>query len=341
MAIGINDLDDDDVLETGQEQQDYSPAPEVEEDDVVADLLRSKGIEDPTNINFEDDNGQLVSRNWDDLSRTEKLNILNTPVEQPTYVERPSLTDDELNFLSYIRQNGLSPTDYFNAVQAQSQAQAYEQMQPQYAIDDLSDDELYLLDLESRVGEITDEEAAEALSNAKSQNEELFKRQVEGIRKEYKEREDYANMQEQAQYEQQQAAAYSQYSNAIIDSINNMNSIGNLDIQFDNTDKEDLAEFMLAQDQNGKNYFQEALRNPENLTKAAWFLLNGEDAFNSITDYFTNQIKLVSDNQYRRGLEDGRKGVQSRPSVYINPSKSSPTRRKSYSSIDDLSDDED
>jgi len=63
--------------------------------------------------------------------------------------------------------------------------------------------------LESRVGEITDEEAAEALSNAKSQNEELFKRQVEGIRKEYKEREDYANMQEQAQYEQQQAAAYS------------------------------------------------------------------------------------------------------------------------------------
>jgi len=34
-----------------------------------------------------------------------------------------------------------------------------------------------------------------------------------------------------------------------------MNSIGNLDIQFDNTDKEDLAEFMLAQDQNGRNYF--------------------------------------------------------------------------------------
>jgi len=44
--------------------------------------------------------------------------------------------------------------------------------------------------LESRVGELTDEMAAQALSNAK-QNEELFNKQVEGIRKEYKEREDY------------------------------------------------------------------------------------------------------------------------------------------------------
>jgi hypothetical protein len=53
----------------------------------------------------------------------------------------------------------------------------------------LSDDEVYLLDLESRVGELSDDEAAQALSNAK-QNEDFYKKQVEGIRKEYKERED-------------------------------------------------------------------------------------------------------------------------------------------------------
>jgi hypothetical protein len=45
------------------------------------------------------------------------------------------------------------------------------------------------LDLESRVGELSDEEAAEALNTVK-QNEEFFKKQIEGIRKEYKERED-------------------------------------------------------------------------------------------------------------------------------------------------------
>jgi hypothetical protein len=54
----------------------------------------------------------------------------------------------------------------------------------------LSDDEIYLLDLESRVGELTDEAAAQALASAK-QDEELYKKQVEGIRKEYKEREDF------------------------------------------------------------------------------------------------------------------------------------------------------
>jgi len=37
---------------------------------------------------------------------------------------------------------------------------------------------------------LSDEEAAQALALAK-QNEELFTKQVEGIRKEYKEREDY------------------------------------------------------------------------------------------------------------------------------------------------------
>jgi len=53
-----------------------------------------------------------------------------------------------------------------------------------------------LLDLESRVGELSDDEAAQALSIAKQQSEELYKKQVEGIRKEYKEREDYQSQQE-------------------------------------------------------------------------------------------------------------------------------------------------
>jgi len=51
--------------------------------------------------------------------------------------------------------------------------------------------------LESRVGELSDDDAAQALSVAK-QNEDLFNKQVEGIRKEYKDREDYNTQQEQA-----------------------------------------------------------------------------------------------------------------------------------------------
>ena len=32
------------------------------------------------------------------------------------------------------------------------------------------------------------------------------------------------------------------------------------------------------------NYLQEALQDPQTLVKAAWFILNGDDAFNSIED---------------------------------------------------------
>jgi hypothetical protein len=39
---------------------------------------------------------------------------------------------------------------------------------------------------------------------------------------------------------------------------------------------------MLSQDETGKNYLYQALQDPETLTKAAWFILNGEDALNSI-----------------------------------------------------------
>ena len=99
--------------------------------------------------------------------------------------------------LTQIRQSNLSPQEYLQQI-------AGEQVEvtPQYKIDDLSDDEVFLLDLESRVGELSDEEAAQALNTVKT-NEEFFKKQVEGIRKEYKEREDLKTQQEEAQREQE------------------------------------------------------------------------------------------------------------------------------------------
>ena len=95
---------------------------------------------------------------------------------------------------------------------------------------------------------------------------------------------------------------------------------------------------MLTQDESGKNYLYEALQDPEILTKAAWFILNGEEAFDNITDYFTKQIKLVSESQYKKGLEDGKKGIQSKPSVVINNNPS--RQQRQIKSIEDLDDEE-
>jgi hypothetical protein len=164
----------------------------------MSDFLKTRGIDDLNKINFEDEEGNITERSWNDLSNEEKINILNMPLETEQGDNQNDLTEEEINLLSQIRQSNMTPSEYLQSI-------AGEQVEvtPQYKIDELSDDEVYLLDLESRVGELTDEEAAQALSNAK-QNEDFFKKQIEGIRKEYKEREDFKTQQEEAEKEQEQ-----------------------------------------------------------------------------------------------------------------------------------------
>ena len=324
MTIGINDLDDDDFgmgfEPTAQEQPEeepevYQPAtqePEQNNDDLLSDFLKTRGIDDASKIKFEDENGNIEERDWNSLSKEEKFNILNTPLgnnEPDDY----GLSDEEIQLLNDIRKNNLTPQQYIQQIRGQQVVQ-----EPQYKIDDLSDDELFLLDLESRVGELSEDTAAQALASAK-QNEELFAKQVEGIRKEYKEREDYQLQQQEAEIEQQRQEAYNQFQDQVIGSISNFNAIGNLNLNFDDSDKEELAQFMLSRDEAGNNYLWQALQDPDTLVKAAWFILNGDEAINNISDYFVNQIKQVSENQYKKGFEEGKNGKQpSRPQVVIN-----------------------
>ena len=338
MAIGIDDLDDDDILEPGQEQEIQEPpvtppSGQENEGDFMSDFLKTRGIDDLNKINFQDDEGNITERSWNDLSNEEKINILNMPLETEQGDNQNDLTEEEINLLSHIRQSNMTPSEYLQSIAGDTV-----EMTP-HKIDDLSDDEVYLLDLESRVGELTDEEAAQALTNAK-QNEDFFKKQIEGIRKEYKEREDFKTQQEEAEREQEQQQAFENYQAQVVDAINGFTSIGNFDLNFEDADKEELADFMLSRDQAGKNYLFEALQDPETLTKAAWFILNGEEAFNTISDYFAQQIKLVSENQYKKGLEDGKKGVQTRPTVVIDNSKKNNNQHRQYKSIFDFDDDD-
>lgn len=336
MAIGIDDLydeEDDGIVEQQVEQVIEPQNGTEEEDNFTSEFLKTKGITDPTRIKFEEEDGSIVERNWNDLTREEQINILNTPVDNTPVTEEPTsnpveneLTDEEIELLNTIRQSNLTPSQYLQQFQ--------QPQEPIYKVDDLEDDDLYILDLESKVGELSDEDAAQALAVAK-QNETLFKKQIEGIRKEYKEREDFLQQQEEANIEEQQRIAFEQYSNNIIDAIDQFNTIGNLDLNFEDSDRNELASFILSQDESGQNYLYQALQDPETLVKAAWFILNGEEAFNGLSDYFINEIKLKSDAQYKKGLEDGKNGTQTR--VIINNNKKS-QGNGSYSSIDDLYD---
>jgi len=79
---------------------------------------------------------------------------------------------------------------------------------------------------------------------------------------------------------------FEQYRTIISGAIDDFTSVGNLDINLEDDDKEDLAAFILSNDQNGANYLLSALQDPQTLVKTAWFILNGDDAFDSVSDYF-------------------------------------------------------
>jgi len=106
MAIGIDELDDDDILEGSQEENPinepsgYQQQESNDDDDsFMSDLLRSKGIDDPSRIKFEDENNNIVERNWNDLTREEQINIINTPL-QPQYEDNNDLSDEEVTLLT-------------------------------------------------------------------------------------------------------------------------------------------------------------------------------------------------------------------------------------------------
>lgn len=159
-----------------------------------------------------------------------------------------------------------------------------------YTIDDLEDDDLFILDLQARIEDITDEEALAALERAKS-NEVVFAKQIKGIREEYKRIEDEKNQRDQYEAEQTRKEQFEAFAYQVQNSIRSFNSIGQLDISLDEDDMEDVAQFLLTADGAGINHFSKALNDPDTLVKMAWFALKGEDVFNDITNYFTAEIK--------------------------------------------------
>lgn len=316
MEIGTNeqlndDLDDFNESEVSDGTEPITePNEEIknEGDDFIDSLLRSRGIQDRTKINFTDDDGEIVEQNWDNLSTEEKLNILNTSEEDPSQ----ELDESEITLINAIRESRLTPEEYINNLQQQSvnnYIQNAQDTQRSYKIDEYSDDELFIFDLMSKASDITDQEAQEALEAAKS-NEALFQKQVEAIRNQLKAQEDEAIQQAQFEQEEQERERFNQYSSQIADYIGEFDEFSGYDLNLSNEDRDDLYEFITGVDGAGNNHFAKALSDPETLVKAAWLTLNGQQMIEDITNYFQNEIKQVRKESYKKGMEDAKKGTQ-------------------------------
>lgn len=314
----FGDLSEEPKNEEGNREEQpagqQSPSNQIDED-LTTEVLRLKGISDPEKIKFEDETGAIMERSWDSLTKEEQLNILASQEQEDN-----GLDDSELELINAIRESGMTAREYVQSLQFSVQ-------QPkQYKVDELSDDELYALDLLQKVGsDITDEEITQALELAK-QNENLFGKTVEGLRKEYirlQEEQEAQIANEQAAIREQQ---YNTFANSIQNEIRGLGSFAGRELELSDDDVEDLSSFMLDLDEQGLSPFGRAMSDPALFTKAAFWVLNEDKIIEELN-------KQMSDN-YTRGYEAAKRDLQSnKPKVVFSPTSQKQTTEDVF--IDD------
>lgn len=279
-----------DIQETETETETGIETQETLEEDVptLHQFLKQYGISDPSKIQFEDENGELSEVDFDSLNKEEQLTMLSE-------LTNPGLSEYETGVINYLRKYNVTfdqVIDYFaNERLNQYLTENPDQVkQKVYQIDDYSDDELYLADLKVKYPEFSDEELMSKLDVAKL-NEELFQKESEALRQQYKAQED-----QMIEFEKQQEAQRNQdLQDSLIHAVNNFNtiSIDDLDIADENhlvlevedTEKHNILNYLLTQDKDGKSQLVRDIENPAKLIEIAYYMLYGKSNMSGITNY--------------------------------------------------------
>ena len=269
--------------------------PEDKHIDTVSDFLhtflKEKGIEDPSKLQWEDENGEITDVDFDNLSDEDKLNVLNSLAD-------PGLSQAEIDTINYLRQNNMTlnqVVDYFSkkAVDDYLAKNPDQIHQKTYEIDDYTDDELYLSALKMQYPNFTDEELTSKLETAKG-NEELYKKEVTALREEFK-KEEEAQIEAQKQQEQQE---YDDLVGNLKNVLGNFNEVA-LDstdpesdvLEIEDSDKDLVLAYLLNQDTDGKSQLVKDLENPATLIELAWLRTQGRTLIDNTTRYWKDLLK--------------------------------------------------
>ena len=287
--------------------------------DLTKELLNLQGITDINKIKFEDESGAIVEKTWESLSNNEKLMILSHQEDPDT-----SLDDAEIELINQIRESGLNPGQYIqNLLQQEIPTST-----PTYEVDEMSDDELFCLDLLDKIGSenISDEELQQALDNAKS-NESLYNKQVASLRVYYKGLEENRQIELERQKQEQAEYEFNVFSNNIVNSIRNFNLSEDVPVELSNEEMEDLANYILTRDASGYSEFGRLLNDPKEFTKAAFWTLKGQEILNEMQ----NQIKEA----YLRGYNESNKSTKKVYTKSQITSKGKPNKESQYAYFDE------
>ena len=321
----IDEIDEPEEGQYGEEEDEYS---------VIERFLTDHGV-DPRSIKFETEEGEETS-DFNDLSSDDQYQILNSLSE-----DEIDLDDSEIGLLNFMRTNNWSVQDYNNYIAQQAiQRYSQEQTEPEqtYQIDDLSDEELFLVDLKSKIPDLTEEEAMEELDRSQ-QNQDLFNKKVQSLRKDYKDKEDLYKKQQEEEKQNQQKAAYEQYSKTIADAINRATvmDLGDLDLELQNQDKQEIYNYLVGYDQQGNRLINNTLADPDQLVRMAWLNIKGSEVFKELTSYYKKKISDVAKTNYQKGYEDA-KGGRSYNQAKSVVKKRRQTKQSGELSINDIDD---
>ena len=293
-----DDMDDYGVIEEKSSEDDNpetsndpdSTEPEL---DVWHQYLKDLGVSDSKAIQFENEEGEIETVDFDTLDRDTQLTMLKELTD-------PGLSEHEIQVVNYLRQNNASFDDVINYF-AEQRLQQYLAENPDqvhqkiYSVDEYTNDELYLADLKNKYPDFTDEELLAELDAAKL-NEELFNKKSDIIRQQYKEQEDRQKQEAEAAEQQR----YEDLQQNIVNAVLNFKEIS-IDpdpesedwrgLEIEDGDRQNILSYLLDQDQEGKSRLVRDIEDPNELIKLSWYKLYGDETFKHITGYWKGLLK--------------------------------------------------
>lgn len=265
---------------------------------LIFDVLKAKGIEDIEKIKFEGEDGQIEEVSFYDLSYEEQSEILKSSDQDIDF----GLNDDEVNTINLLRNNGIQLSDlieYYKQEAVQEYVSSLEE--DVFEVDNFSNDELYALDLKAKYADLTNDEIVDIVEHEK-QNETLYNRKVEILRKSYKEAEEHNRTEAQESTKRQEAEKIIKLENDLNSVAGTIEDIGGLDL--DVSDKDETLKMILEKDLNGKSDLDKYLEDPKNLFKMAWLAKYGDDAFDVLHNYYRGEIDKVRKSSYDKAKKE-------------------------------------
>lgn len=278
--LGDNPNDSHEPDDTNQEPS--------QSNDYMTTFLESYGVKNGI-ITYDNEDGSTEDVNFNDLDDEEKLNILKS-------LTAPDLSENEIETINYLRENNATLQDvveYYSQKAVNEYIEKNGAVQKTYSVDEYSDDDLYLADLRTKYSDMSEEELKSDLDAAK-ENEELFKKKVDIIRKNYKALEDEKENEKIRQQEEQ----YNTFHNSVIENIDKFNSISmdyrdekSDSLSIEDQEKRAIYDYIIKKDENGMTQLFRDLNDNQKLVEIAWYALYGKDAISDITRYWKSQLK--------------------------------------------------